>query len=166
MCNGLTPDQVKALVMSTGSALPKSSIASDVEAGVGELDLAAAQNMLAGTKKVQPCMVPPSVQQFPPSTGLGLLEDARGTSHVSYTDPVTGQPVELVGEYDVTGAAWDPTQPFDGFVNDSFDGIRWSGGTWYGLRWGATNWSGLRWGDAFWAGLRWGADGWTGSQQG
>ena len=44
----------------------------------------------------------PSAQNFPPATGLGILEGARAAS----TSP-TGTVVLLRGEVDVTGAAWD-----------------------------------------------------------
>ena len=61
----------------------------------------------------------PSVQSFPTATGLGLLEAARGSEHL--TDGTT----VLSGEVDVTGAPWD---------GRTWRDADWNGRTWRGRR--------------------------------
>ena len=86
----LTPDQVKALLRSTASPMP---LADAAGRGAGEINLVAADN----------APVTSTVQGFTPSRGIGSLEAARGTSHVSDGD------VELTGEQDILGP-WNAAQ--------------------------------------------------------
>ena len=102
--------------------------------GAGELDIAGA--VRANTPRNV-------TQTWPRSTGLGTLEAARGTSHVTL-DGTT-----LTGEFDLFG-------PFDAaaWATASSNGTAWNGGTWIGRQltgsgWAdptaSSDWSGLSW---------------------
>ncbi|WP_432834237.1 S8 family serine peptidase [Dactylosporangium sp. CA-092794] len=143
----LTPDQVKALLVGTARQLPKAGPA----AGAGELNLGQA----ARAKR------PAAVQTWPASTGVGSLEAARGSWHLSAGDAV------LTGENDLFGpfntAAW---------AKASSAGTAWVGGTWMGRRltgsgWSAASasypaWSGYTWSGYTWSGYTWSGDSWAG----
>ena len=142
----LTPDQVKALLRATAHPV-LGSPASAQGAGMADLD--------AATRAT----VPSTPQTFPRSTGLGTLEGARGTAHVS----MDGTP--LVGELDVQSAPWAPAV----WAPKSAAGAAWTGGSWNGRLWsgdgwllGGADWSGRTWRDASWSGSTWTGAGWTG----
>lgn len=137
---GITPDQVKALLTSTASKLPG---VDPVAQGAGLLNLKAAA--AAAT--------PSSVQTWPASTGVGSLELARGSAHV-----VSPDGVELTGEQDIFGAAWDGTS----WAPSSRDGVSWSGGVWNGNSWSGVSWSGVSWSGSSWAGVTWSGVSWSG----
>ena len=93
------------------------------------------------------------------STGLGSLEAARGTVHVS----VDG--VVLQGEQDIFASPWDRSR----WTQASATAAAWTGGVWNGNRWTGDGWTGSRWTDATWqatswTGNRWTDDAWTGSR--
>ena len=122
--------------------------------GHGLLDLDAAMN--ATTTDTS--------QAFAPATGLGSLEAARGTDHVTIGDTT------LAGEYTVTGATWDPvawvTASESGSTwsgNDDWSGSTWSGSTWSGSTWSGTTWSGSTWSGTTWSGSTWSGSTWSGS---
>jgi serine protease AprX len=159
----LTPDQVKALLRSTATALPRADAAGR---GAGELNVAAASR----------AAVPSARQTWQRSTGLGSLEAARGTQHVADGD------VELRGEQDVLGP-WDPdawapassngTAWVGGSWNgrdwtgpcwcaDSWTGDTWAGRSWAGRSWAGRSWAGRSWAGRSWAGRSWAGDGWAG----
>ena len=71
---GLTPDQVKALLMGSARQLPAADAAAQ---GAGLIDLAAASATAT----------PTTVQTWERSTGTGSLEKARGTHHVKHGEP-------------------------------------------------------------------------------
>ena len=140
---GLTPDQVKALLRRTASPMP---MADEAGRGAGEVNLAAAG--MAPT--------PLGAQTWTRSAGTGLLEAARGTSHVADGD------VELTGEKDVLGP-WNG----DKWAANSTDGESWVGGRWNnrdwtGDCWCATSWSGSSWSGRTWAGRTWAGGDWAG----
>jgi serine protease AprX len=140
---GMTPDQVKALLRQTASPLP---LADAAGRGAGQVNLAAAgltPTPLAG-------------QVYPRSTGTGLLEAARGSSHVADGD------VELTGEKDILGP-WNG----DKWAKNSTDGTswvdgRWNNRDWTGDCWCATSWSGPSWSGRTWAGRTWAGNDWAG----
>jgi serine protease AprX len=133
----LTPDQVKALLTGTASALPGAPATLQ---GHGLLNLAAA--MAAPT--------PTATQTFPRSTGLGSLEAARGSVHVA----VNGK--EIRGDIDVHGQRFNAAAVAAGIRDrTNWNGLRWSGLRWSGLRWSGVDYSGLRWSGLRWSGLRW-----------
>ncbi|MGH2729768.1 MAG: S8 family serine peptidase [Actinomycetota bacterium] len=104
----LTPDQVKSLLTSTASRMP---VADPICQGYGLINMRAAIDA--------PTL--PAAQLWPPSTGTGSLELARGSAHVG--DP---NGVALTGEVDIFGNTWS--------------GNTWSGNTWSGNTWSGSNW--------------------------
>jgi serine protease AprX len=144
----LTPDQVKALLVSSARRLPQ---ADDQAQGAGLIDVARASKTPA----------PRTVQSFPLSDGSGSLEAARGTSHVADGD------VELYGEIDIFGQAWDG-RSWSGrswsetaWEVDSWMGRSWSG-EWLGVSWAGRSWSGRSWSENYWDGRSWSGRSWSG----
>ncbi len=132
----LSPDQVKALLMSTASRLPDASTEAQ---GSGLIDVAKALEARAPTLN----------QDWERSTGSGSLEAARGSVHLAL-DGAT-----LEGERDIFGATWDG--PAWGEL--AARGLSWEGGTWNGHAWTGLSWSGLSWSGLSWSTVRWDADG-------
>ncbi|MBT8208474.1 MAG: S8 family serine peptidase [Acidimicrobiia bacterium] len=132
----LTPDQVKALL--TDSAVPMSGVSTLCQgAGLINLtDVVTAPTPLFAT------------QTFASSTGLGSLEGARGSMHV------TMDGVLLIGEQDIFGNTW---------TGSSWSGSSWSGSSWAGSSWSGSSWSGSSWSGSSWSGSSWSANVWTGS---
>ena len=136
-----TPDQVKALLMNTATALP----AADPRAqGRGMINL----------KDAFSAPTPTTVQTFPRSTGTGSLEAARGSVHI--VDP---NGAELNGEQDIFGAVWDGNS----WSGNSWSGNSWSGGTWNGNSWSGNSWSGNSWSGNSWSGNSWSGNSWSGN---
>src|SRR5690242_12171635 len=106
----LTPDQVKTLLTTTASPLPK---ATGYAKGAGELNIKVA---------ISAALPAVGLQLWPRSTGLGSLEKSRGSAHV--TDPDAG--VDLVGETDIMGKPWVAAT----WAVKASTGTAWSGGTW------------------------------------
>jgi serine protease AprX len=145
---GLTPDQVKKLLVRTADPLAG---ADPIAAGAGQLDIGEAATISIPMN---------ATQTFPAATGLGTLEGARGSSHV--VDATTG--VALTGEKDIFGARWVPGT----WVTVSRNGQAWTGGTWNGRVWSGTaftgtSWASLTWRSATWTSLNWAGRSWTGS---
>jgi serine protease AprX len=148
----LTPDQVKALLMSTARPLREADAAGQ---GAGMLDLEAA--MRAPT--------PAARQAWQRSVGTGSLELARGSAHVEVGGTV------ISGEVDVFGGTWDPVDELARLLfgsawsgdwsGSSWSGPSWSGGTWLGNSW-AGNWSGGSWSGRSWSGGSWSGGSWSG----
>jgi serine protease AprX len=136
----LTPDQVKALLMTTAETNRKLD---PICGGAGEVDLFSA--IWETTPNV--------VQSFASSTGTGSLEAARGTHHVY------DEGVELSGEQDIFGNAWDGTS----WSTAAAQGTSWSGGDWNGTSWSGTSWSGTSWSGTSWSGTSWSGTSWSGT---
>ena len=146
----LTPDQVKQLLIDNTAPVFEKVIFK----GHGLLDLDAAMN--ATTPNTSPA--------FAPATGLGSLEAARGTDHITIGDTT------LAGEYTVTGAAWDPVAWVEASESgstwsgtDDWSGSTWSGSTWSGSTWSGSTWSGSTWSGSTWSGSTWSGSTWSGS---
>ncbi len=154
----LQPDQVKALLRDSAESMP---YADSAGRGRGELDVYKAY--LRST--------PTSVQTWPKSTGLGSLEQARGSQHVADGG------VELTGERHVLGpfnarkwapassafSAWDGgTWAGRDFTGTCLCADSWSGKAWAGKAWAGDTWSGKAWAGKAWAGKAWAGDGWEG----
>jgi serine protease AprX len=139
----LTPDQVKKLL--TGTATPMTGVDA-VAQGAGELQIDAAVNA------AMPAAV---TQSFPRALGTGTLEGARGTAHVADS----GSGVELTGEQDIMGKAWNPAA----WTVASAAGTSWNGGTWNGNVWAGAGWNGTSWATKTWSGTAWTARTWSGS---
>jgi serine protease AprX len=140
----LTPDQVKALLESSAEPMRQADAAGR---GAGELDVFRAY--LRSTPSVR--------QDFPRSTGLGSLEEARGTQHVA------SDGVELTGEQHVLGAfsarRWAPASA----AFSAWSGGTWAGGDFTGECWCASTWAGRAWAGRAWAGDTWSGKAWAGS---
>jgi serine protease AprX len=137
----LTPDQVKHILTSSAQRLP----AQEPCSGAGVLNLRVARDMPTPPRFLV-------TQTHVPATGLGSLEDARGSMHI--TDGST----ELRGEQDIFGAAWKAAK----WASESLAGTSWTGGTWNGTEWAANGWSGMSWSGMAWGGMAWGGMSWGG----
>ena len=133
----LTPDQVKYNLVDSARWLPNGIAATR---GFKMLNLADALVRNSTT-----------VQSHSNSVGTGLLEDARGPSHVVRDN------VSLTGEKTVWGPLSTAT-----WASRSAAKTAWSGGVWMGYRvagdgWTGTSWASRTWAPATWAGGPWGA---------
>jgi serine protease AprX len=158
----LTPDQVKNLLVQTADPLTG---ADPIAAGAGQLDIAGAAGL--ATPKG-------AAQSFPAATGLGTLERARGTAHI--TDATTG--TSLTGEKDIFGTPWVAhtwvAAAKDGkawhagtwngkvWTGSGFTGTSWASKTWNTANWTALTWTGRSWAASMWAGRSWAAGTWSG----
>jgi serine protease AprX len=136
----LTPDQVKALLRSTATLLVGTDRAAQ---GAGRLDVNLATLALVPLG---------STQRWTPAAGTGSLEAARGTGHVA------DDGVELRGEQDIFGRAWDG----DAWAASAAAGTSWSGGEWNGSVWTGDCWCATSWAGTSWTGRTWIGDSWTG----
>ena len=118
----LTPDQVKALLMTTASRL---SSAGPEAQGAG----------LVNVERAIETRAPSTVQGFARASGTGSLEGARGSVHVM------ADGIALNDERDIFGAAWDGAAR----ASLSASATAWAGGTWNGNAWSGLSWSGLSW---------------------
>jgi serine protease AprX len=156
----ITPDQLKALLMKTAQPIPN---AKGLCQGAGLIDLKVARNTAT----------PAGSQNYAAATGLGTLEGARGSHHLS-VDGVT-----LKGEQDIFGQKWNAEywvkyaanlMTWDGgdwngstWAGTSWSGTSWSGTSWSGTSWSGTSWSGTSWSDYVWSGTSWSGTSWSGT---
>ncbi|MDQ1745330.1 MAG: serine protease AprX [Pseudonocardiales bacterium] len=173
----LTPDQVKAALVST--AMPV--LSSPLYAGAGQLNVAAAlaSVRLSRASKLLSALTRPPVQNYPISTGQGSLDAARGGDSL-----VDADGVPLTGEIDVQGNPWDAaawwaassqlaswnggdwmgaTWTGPGWSSDGsdLDSARWSSARWSSARWSSARWSSARWSDVEWSSARWSSARWS-----
>jgi serine protease AprX len=152
----LTPDQVKAVLMSTADPLAANP---NPAMGAGVVDVPAA--LLAAAPSTSRAAV------LPDSTGTGSLEASRGGEHV--LDPASGEVLE--GEVDALGSDWNGTA----WAAASAKSASWSGGSWNGRTWTGKGWvkgdyaaaawtgtafDGSLWSDHTWSDSVWEARGW------
>jgi serine protease AprX len=138
----LTPDQVKALLMSTATPLVANA---SPAMGAGVTDLVAA------LKAAVPSTT--AAESLPDSSGTGSLEVSRGGEHV--VDPDTGD--VLSGEVDAVGSPWDAAA----WSAASGKGASWSDGTWNGAVWTGKGWDKGDWRAAGWTGSSWSGVAWS-----
>jgi serine protease AprX len=150
---GLTPDQVKALLVGTAKSLTD---VSPLYQGAGEVDVAAAVAAVRAAKpgSWQAALLAGAAQTFPVASGAGSLEAARGGSNL--VDPDTGE--VLAGELDVQGLPFDAAS----WASASAAGTAWTGGLWNSARWSGDGWESARWSDANWSSARWSSARWSG----
>ena len=140
----LTPDQVKALL--TGSAVRIPGAGAPAQ-GSGLINLAAARTAATPTN---------ATQHWSLSTGLGSLERARGSVHVT----VGGK--KVTGEVDVHGKAFNAAAVASGIRHrTNWSGIGWSGIGWSGIGWSGIGWSGIGWSGIGWSGIGWSGVDWA-----
>ena len=135
----ITPDQLKALLVTTAAPVPTSALACQ---GGGMLDL----------NRTLHVPTPPAVQTWPQATGTGSLEQARGSAHL------TDGEVVLEGEVDIFGSPWDGKS----WSEASWNETSWSGGTWNGKSWSGDAWSGTSWAGKSWSTIDWADPTWSG----
>jgi Subtilase family len=154
----LTPDQVKEILTSSARSLPGANANAQ---GNGLLNLRNAYS--APTPECTEC------QNFATSDGLGSLEAARGSLHVTQ-DTVAGDFIDgpkpgakhqyiLTGEQDIFGAPWDGNS----WSGNTWSGNSWSGGMWNGNSWSGNSWSGNSWSGNTWSGNSWSGNTWSGN---
>jgi serine protease AprX len=113
---------------------------------------------VGGAANTAPSSTP---QSFPPSTGTGTLEGARGDAHLT-VDGVT-----LTGEVDIMGKTFDAaamaTLEAQGksWAGGVWNGSTWEGSGWTGSDWASTTWTGKTWAGTTWAGKTWATGTWT-----
>jgi serine protease AprX len=139
----LTPDQVKALLMTTSVPLPN---ADPVAQGAGLINLHRAREAKIST-------IGAAVQTWPRSSGMGSLQLARGS--VLTED----EGVVLQGEQTIFGDAWDSGS----WASSSFEGTSWTGEAWNGRTWSSRTWSGSSWSSRTWSGRTWSSRTWSGN---
>ncbi len=138
----LTPDQVKALLMSTADPLVQNP---NPAMGAGVIDIAGALTATVPSTD--------AASLLPESTGTGSLEASRGGVHV--LDPANG--VVLSGEVDALGSPWNAAA----WSAASSRGTAWSGGTWNGRVWTGNAWAKDDWKPAIWTGDSWSGIAWS-----
>ncbi len=163
----VSPDQVKALLVSSAERIPGASTRCQ---GAGLVDLATARDM--GTPSAGA-----AVQAHVPSTGTGSLELARGSNHVAIDGAVLGGEIDIFGQpFDAAAVAaasaagtswsdgtWNGTQwTGTGWSGIKWLGIKWLGTTWSGIKWQGDTWSGIKWMGIKWTGIKWMGTSWTG----
>ena len=142
---GLTPDQVKSILMRTASSMGRSAY----DQGAGRVQLGAALAADAG----------PAKWQSVAASGLGSLEQSRGGLHVQ-TDC---QPDGILDV--IQGEVTDRCQVWDGnsWTGNSWTGNSWTGNSWTGNSWTGNSWTGNSWTNAAWTGNSWTGGTWTGN---
>jgi serine protease AprX len=142
---GITPDEVKALLTGTAQPIPAATAA---QQGSGLIDLASAKDAPTPAN---------AKQTFAVSTGVGSLEAARGSVHVSVNGKV------IKGEVDVRGRAFNSSTWAAGLRNSTnWKGATWSGVSWSGVSWSGVSWSGVSWSGVSWSGVSWSGVSWSG----
>jgi serine protease AprX len=149
---GLSPQQAK-MIIGYGAQWMAKGTTTSAGAGIVNANTAIKMSDSALTR----ALASTTTATF--GTGLGSLEPARGTSHVSLDG------VALTGERDIFGKAWTPTP----WAASSLLGTSWSAdGSWNGSGWtastwaNATDWSGRTWAGTTWTGRTWAGVTWTG----
>jgi serine protease AprX len=159
-----TPDRVKRSLMKTAVDIG----APNQLQGAGLIDVAAAVNVSVSKDYAQ---------LYLPACGLGSLEAARGSSHVTIGTTA------LTGEQDIFGDPWNApsmalaeerglawsggtyngaTWTGNTWTSASLTGITWSGITWSGITWSGITWSGVTWSGITWSGITWSGITWSG----
>ncbi|MGE0878697.1 MAG: S8 family serine peptidase [Acidimicrobiia bacterium] len=158
-----TPNEIKSFLKLTATPLDAAkTMRASQYPNVADLDQVLS-SMGAGVANVSSASATTITAPTLPSTkealGTGPIEVTRGNVHVA----ING--VELVGEKDIFGKAWNGAvwRPL------STAGRAWTGGTWNGSRWTGDGWTGSRWTDAAWSGTtwtgsRWSSTAWTGNR--
>ncbi len=137
-----TPDQVKKVIKGGSVSL------------WGILPLCQGSGLVNAFQSVTSNNPGTAIQQvWAPATGLGTLEGARGSDHL------TDNGVALQGEIDIFGQAF--SSPV--WAGGTWSGSTWSGGTWNGSTWSGSTWSGSTWSGSTWSGSTWSGGTWSGS---
>lgn len=142
--SGLTPDQVKGVLMQT--AQPIGGVSPTLQ-GAGIINMRAASGPISG-----PGPVAPMTQTSTPSNGSGSLEASRGTD-----GPSVGG-TTLSANEDIFGDTFDSSA----MAAAESAGTAWQGGTWNAATWAGASWTNpTEWGDAGWTGTDWLGNSWS-----
>jgi serine protease AprX len=160
-----TPDTIKGYLKASAQPIdlidPNSGLAKIAEpvntwyAGSGSVFVAGAASLSKMTA---------STAAAPAGTGLGTLEAARGSYHVSNGTST------LVGEKDIFAKSWNAltmaplTAAQATWTGGTWNGSVWTGSGWSGARWSTTTWTSNDWSGARWSGARWSSMIWTGAR--
>ncbi|HEX2295911.1 MAG TPA: S8 family peptidase [Actinomycetota bacterium] len=131
----LTPDQVKARLTSTARRIAE---ADPMRAGAGLVDAYAAATSTS---------MAAANQGLAQSTGLGFLEDDRGSAGVEVVTPL--------GQVFLRGEVVAQTDPDEVSVTNPAGLVPWAGATWKADGWDAESWAGATWKSGDWAGATW-----------
>jgi serine protease AprX len=137
----LTPDQVKALLVSTAAPLP-----------TGDANRQGAGRLRYHVAVATPA---PEATQELTATGLGSIEASRGG--VNVVAMCNDEPTVIAGEIDVQCEAWDP----EAWTASDWTGEAWTGVSWKGADWTGVSWKNIAWSDAVWTGVSWKGGTWT-----
>jgi serine protease AprX len=137
---GISPDQVKALLMNTAETLKGTKYTCQ---GAGMIDL----------EEAFATSTPKADQGWARATGVGSLDLARGSFHLTHDG------VELNDEQDIFGNKWNAEL----WAKLVASGASWSGGDWNGASWSGASWSGASWSGASWSGASWSGASWSGA---
>ena len=154
----LTPDQVKALLGSKATKLPKVDPAVQ---GFGEVNL-----VNAGLADV------PATKPMPASPGGGSIDASRGTNHPVHEGVTLAGDVDWFGR-PISGAALATAENSGtAWIGDSWLGAvltnapwllpSWDGSDWTSRTWRDEGWDTRSWRDASWTSRTWRADAWLG----
>ncbi len=139
----LTPDQVKALLVSTADEIDS---ASSARAGSGLLNLERALSTEVG----------PAVQPWAPATFRGPVPIVPGVANIWRGAKAAG--ASWAGA-SWAGASWAGAS----WAGASWAGASWAGASWAGASWAQDSWAGASWAGASWAGASWAQDSWAGA---
>ena len=152
-----TPDQVKNVIK--GGATGLFGILSTCQ-GTGLVNAYQAANSTSPGSAIQ--------QTWAPATGVGSLEAARGSDHLSDNGVILQGEIDIFGQAFVApvwaGSTWSGSTWSGGNWNGStWSGSTWSGSTWSGSTWSGSTWSGSTWSGSTWSGAYWNGSTWSGS---
>ncbi|MEX0709683.1 MAG: S8 family serine peptidase, partial [Chloroflexota bacterium] len=144
----LSPDSLKKLFLSSGKGLSGFSARKQ---GQGEVDML----KMLGSNTI---IAPKQWSTIDWSTGVGSLEGARGTDHL------TRDGVVLQGEMDIFGHHFDSrAMALLEAAQASWTGGEWNGNSWSGNSWSGNSWSGNSWSGNSWSGNSWSGNSWSGN---
>lgn len=148
----LTPDVAKATLIGTAKSASLGG-----GSGSGLVDAYGAVNAALGGKyRYSPANV-----GLVPSTGMGLIEESRGTIRVYADLDGDGEPELVRGEVDVLGNRWTSTSWSSTSwssltsLSPGWDSTSWSSTSWSGTSWSSTSWSSTSWSNTSWSSLTW-----------
>ncbi|MET7426763.1 S8 family serine peptidase [Dactylosporangium sp. NPDC005555] len=133
-----TPDQVKDWLIKGGTYLPTGKAGT-----MGLLEL----NVNGALARTGTAVTKPT---WNTSSGIGLFEVSRGTSHVVLDG------TSLAGERSV----WGPLTSLQ-WASKSAAQTSWSGGTWMGFKIAGDAWTGTSWASKTWAPATWSSSPWV-----
>jgi serine protease AprX len=144
-----TPDQIKDMLRTGANPITGATAQAQ---GEGVLNVVNAAN-------TAPSSTP---QSFPPSTGTGSLEAARGDAHLALNGTTLSGEVDIMGKtFDAAAMATLEAQG-KSWAGGVWNGSDWAGSGWSGTSWTSTTWTGKSWAGGLWSGRSWAVGTWTG----